>query len=159
MKKLLSLILALSMTVMMLVGCQSGGSTEDTDKDNTAKSEDSTSEKSDIKVGIIYIGDENEGYTEAHMTGIKEMKEALGLSDDQVIEVTNIPEDQTCYDTAKDLVGQGCNVIFANSFGHEDYMIEAAKEFPDVEFCHATGFKAASSGLSNMHNYFTAFTC
>lgn len=156
MKKLLSLILALSMTVMMLVGCQSGGSTEDTDKDNTAKSEDSTSEKSDIKVGIIYIGDENEGYTEAHMTGIKEMKEALGLSDDQVIEVTNIPEDQTCYDTAKDLVGQGCNVIFANSFGHEDYMIEAAKEFPDVEFCHATGFKAASSGLSNMHNYFTA---
>ena len=156
MKKLLSLILALSMTVMMLVGCQSGGSTEDTDKDNTAKSEDSTSENSDIKVGIIYIGDENEGYTEAHMTGIKEMKEALGLSDDQVIEVTNIPEDQTCYDTAKDLVGQGCNVIFANSFGHEDYMIEAAKEFPDVEFCHATGFKAASSGLSNMHNYFTA---
>ena len=156
MKKLLSLILALPMTVMMLVGCQSGGSTEDTDKDNTAKSEDSTSEKSDIKVGIIYIGDENEGYTEAHMTGIKEMKEALGLSDDQVIEVTNIPEDQTCYDTAKDLVGQGCNVIFANSFGHEDYMIEAAKEFPDVEFCHATGFKAASSGLSNMHNYFTA---
>lgn len=156
MKKLLSLILALSMTVMMLVGCQSGGSTEDTDQDNTANSEESTSENSDIKVGIIYIGDENEGYTEAHMTGIKEMKEALGLSDDQVIEVTNIPEDQTCYDTAKDLVGQGCNVIFANSFGHEDYMIEAAKEFPDVEFCHATGFKAASSGLSNMHNYFTA---
>ena len=156
MKKLLSLILALSMTVMMLVGCQSGGSTEDTDQDNTANSEESTSENSDIKVGIIYIGDENEGYTEAHMTGIKEMKEALGLSDNQVIEVTNIPEDQTCYDTAKDLVGQGCNVIFANSFGHEDYMIEAAKEFPDVEFCHATGFKAASSGLSNMHNYFTA---
>ena len=155
MKKLLSLILALSMTVMMLVGCQSGGSTEDTDKDNTAKSEDSTSEKSDIKVGIIYIGDENEGYTEAHMTGIKEMKEALGLSDDQVIEVTNIPEDQTCYDTAKDLVGQGCNVIFANSFGHETYILEAAGEYPEVQFCHATGTQAASSGLSNMHNYFT----
>ena len=147
MKKVLSLFLALSMTVMLLIGCQSGSSTEEDTKN---------SEESKIKVGIIYIGDENEGYTEAHMTGIKEMKEALGLSDDQVVEVTNIPEDKKCYDNAKDLVGQGCNIIFANSFGHEDYMIEAAKEFPDVEFCHATGFKAASSGLSNMHNYFTA---
>lgn len=50
----------------------------------------------------------------------------------------------------------GCNIIFANSFGHEDYIIQAAQEYPDVQFCHATGYKAASSGLSNMHNYFTS---
>ena len=77
--------------------------------------------KEDLKVGVIYIGDENEGYTAAHMKGIDEMEE----------------------------------IIFANSFGHETYILEAAGEYPEVQFCHATGTQAASSGLSNMHNYFT----
>lgn len=111
--------------------------------------------KEDIKAGFIYIGDENEGYTAAHYKGAMEMKEALGLSDDQIIIKWNVPEDETCKDAAMDLADQGCNIIFANSFGHESYIMEAAKEYPDVQFCHATGFQAASSGLSNMHNYFT----
>ena len=109
--------------------------------------------KGGLKVGAIYVGDENEGYTEAHMKGIAEMKAALGLSDSQVIEKTNIPEDETCYDAAVDLASQGCTLIIANSFGHEDYMIQAAKEFPEVQFCHATGYQAAMSGLANMHNF------
>lgn len=111
--------------------------------------------KEDLKVGFIYIGDENEGYTAAHYKGAMEMKEALGLSDDQIIIKWNVPEDETCKDAAMDLADQGCNIIFANSFGHESYMLEAAKEYPDVQFCHATGYQAALSGLSNMHNYFT----
>lgn len=152
MKKALSVLLSLSMVVMMMVGCQTEVSTEEEEKQVTT----TITDEDKIKVGIIYIGDENEGYTEAHMKGIQEMKESLGLDDDQIVEVTNIPEDQTCYDSAVDLVGQGCNIIFANSFGHEDYIIEAAKEFPDVQFCHATGFKASGSGLNNMHNYFTS---
>ena len=110
----------------------------------------------DLKVGIIYVGDEQEGYTYAHMLGIEGMKEALGLSDDQVIEVFNIPENEQCYESAVDLAEQGCQIIFANSFGHEDYMMQAATEYPDVQFCHATGYQAASSGLENMHNYFTS---
>ncbi len=110
----------------------------------------------DLKVGIIYIGDEQEGYTYAHMLGIEGMKEALGLADDQVIEVFNIPEDETCAEKAMDLADQGCQIVFANSFGHEDYMIEAAEQYPDVQFCHATGYQAALSGLENMHNYFTS---
>ncbi|MDW2797386.1 BMP family ABC transporter substrate-binding protein [Clostridium boliviensis] len=111
--------------------------------------------KEDLKVGFIYVGDENEGYTAAHYKGAMEMKEALGLSDDQIIIKWNVPEDETCKDAAMDLADQGCNIIFANSFGHESYMLEAAKEYPDVQFCHATGYQAALSGLSNMHNYFT----
>lgn len=111
--------------------------------------------KEDLKVGFIYIGDENEGYTAAHYKGAMEMKEALGLSDDQIIIKWNVPEDETCKDAAMDLADQGCNIIFANSFGHESYILEAAKEYPDVQFCHATGYQAALSGLSNMHNYFT----
>ena len=112
--------------------------------------------KEDLKIGFVYIGDENEGYTAAHYNGAMEMKEALGLSDDQIIVKWNIPEDETAKDAAMDLADQGCQIVFANSFGHESYVIEAAKEYPDVQFCHATGFQAASSGLSNMHNYFTS---
>ena len=108
-----------------------------------------------LKVGVIYVGDENEGYTESHMAGIDAMQAALGLTDDQVIEKTNIPEDETCYDAAVDLASQGCNAIFATSFGHEDYLLQAANEYPDIQFFHATGYQAASSGLSNFHNYFT----
>ena len=112
--------------------------------------------KEDLKIGFVYIGDENEGYTAAHYNGAMEMKEKLGLNDDQIIVKWNIPEDETAKDAAMDLADQGCQIIFANSFGHESYVIEAAKEYPDVQFCHATGFQAASSGLSNMHNYFTS---
>ena len=110
--------------------------------------------KEDLKVGVIYIGDENEGYTAAHMKGIDEMEEKLGLDDSQIIEKTLIGEDEGCYDAAADLADQGCQIIFANSFGHETYILEAAGEYPEVQFCHATGTQAASSGLSNMHNYF-----
>ena len=112
--------------------------------------------KEDLKVGVIYIGDENEGYTAAHMKGIDEMEEKLGLDDSQIIEKTLIGEDEGCYDAAADLADQGCQIIFANSFGHETYILEAAGEYPDVQFCHATGTQAASSGLSNMHNFFTS---
>ena len=112
---------------------------------------------SDFKVGIILIGDENEGYTNAHIEGIKAAKKANGLSDSQVIYKYNVPEDETCKDAAIDLVEQGCKIIFANSFGHESYMIEAAKANPDVLFCHATGQTAAKQeGLKNIFNYFTS---
>lgn len=106
-----------------------------------------------FKVGVIYIGDENEGYTEAHMKGIAEMKKNLGLSDSQVIEKKCIPEDEKAYDAAVDLAEQGCTYIIATSFGHESYLIQAAKEYPKIQFAHATGYQAAGCGLSNMHNF------
>ncbi|MDY3919817.1 MAG: BMP family ABC transporter substrate-binding protein [Candidatus Limivivens sp.] len=111
--------------------------------------------KEDLKVGVIYIGDENEGYTAAHMNGIDEMAAALGLDASQITEKTLIGENEACYDAACDLAEEGAQIVFANSFGHETYMMEAARDFEDVQFCHATGFQAASSGLENMHNYFT----
>ena len=84
------------------------------------------------------------------------MQEALGLKDDQLIFKWNTPEDETCYDAAVDLAEQGCNIIFANSFNFEPFIIQAAKEYPKIQFCHATGYQAKSSGLTNMHNYFTS---
>ena len=158
MKKALSILLAMGMTVGMVAGC---GDTADNSSAaaSTEAGTDGTqaaASAADIKVGVIYIGDENEGYTAAHMAGIDEMAANLGLSDDQIIEKTTIPEDEKAYDAAVDLADQGCNIIFATSFGHETYILQAAQEYPDIQFCHATGYQAASSGLSNMHNYFDA---
>ena len=82
------------------------------------------------------------------MAGIDQMMSNLGLSEDQVVEKTLIPEDESAYDAAVDLADQGCNIIFGTSFGHESYLIQAAAEYPEVQFCHATGYQAASSGLS-----------
>lgn len=165
MKRVVGLLLAMVMVISLVTGCgtsaNSGattGSTVSTAATTAAATTAAatTSKAPSVKVGVIYIGDENEGYTAAHMAGIHEMAKTLGLSADQVIEKTTIKEDQTCYDAAVDLADQGCNIIFANSFGHESYMIQAAKEYPNIQFCHATGFQAKSSGLPNMHNYFTA---
>lgn len=168
-KKIISAALA-GVMALSLTAC-GGGSTQETTaapaadskaEETTAAAEGSeaaTGEgvaKEDLKVGFIFIGDENEGYTAAHYKGAKEMQEALGLNDDQLIVKWNIPEDETAKDAAMDLADQGCQIVFANSFGHESYVIEAAKEYPEVQFCHATGFQAAGSGLSNMHNFFTS---
>lgn len=142
MKKVVSLLLVMVMT-FSLAACSKGSSATD------GKS------ASNLKVGLIFVGDENEGYTAAHYEGAKGMQKALGLKDDQLIIKWTIPEDESCYDAAVDLADQGCNIIFANSFGHETYMMQAAAEFPEVQFCHATGYQAASSGLANMHNFFT----
>ncbi len=170
-KKIVSLLTVLTVALSMFAGCGSSATSTNTSATNSedtnteiasdtgAANEESaesaaTVDASGLKVGVIYVGDENEGYTAAHMAGIDEMMSAFGLSEDQVIEKTNIAEDESAYDAAADLADLGCNIIFATSFGHEDHMIRAAGEYPDIQFCHATGFKAASSGLTNMHNYF-----
>ena len=153
-KKILGVVLTAAMLVSMMAGCGATGSGDSTGESSNGGA--SAGAADDFKVGVIYIGDENEGYTAAHMEGIDGMMENLGLDASQVIEKTNIPEDESAYDAAADLAEQGCDIIFANSFGHESYIIQAATDYPDVEFCHATGYQAASSGLPNMHNYFTA---
>ena len=108
-----------------------------------------------IKIGFVHVSDPSDmGYTYNHDLGTQHMKEALGLKDDQIVNKFNIPETDECADAIQELIEDGCNIIFATSFGFENYMLAAAAENPDVEFCHATGFQAAGSGLANMHNYF-----
>lgn len=88
------------------------------------------------------------------MEGIKQAAAELGLSD-SIVWKYKVPEDQTCYDSALDLVGQGCNLIISNSYGHQSYMALAAEEYPDVTFVAMTGDFAALSGLDNLKNAFT----
>ena len=174
MKKILSLVLALVLCLGLFAGCaktddQNGtnapteapteapatdGATENTD--GTDAPTDAPVVTSNVKLGFIFLHDENSTYDLNFMNAAKEAIAALGLTEDQYIFRTNIPEGQECYDAAAELADAGCNIIFADSFGHEDYIIQAAKEFPNVQFCHSTGTKAHTEGLSNYHNAFAA---
>ena len=111
---------------------------------------------SSVKLGVILLHDEDSTYDKNFINGVLEAVEALGLTEDQLIIKRNIPESNECYEAALDLVDEGCNIIFADSFGHETFMLQAAKECPDVEFCHATGTMAHTEGLANFHNAFAA---
>lgn len=144
MKKFVAMLLAL---VMVFALCACGEKTDDGNGDNAA---------ADFKVGFICLHDENSTYDKNFIDAAKAACANLGLSEDQYIIKTGIPEDHECYNAAADLVDAGCSVVFADSFGHEDFMIQAAKEFTDVQFCHATGTRAHTEGLSNYHNAFAS---
>ena len=108
-----------------------------------------------IKIGFVHVSDPSDmGYTYNHDLGTQKLKAELGLTDEQIVNKYNIPETDECADAIQELIDDGCNIIFATSFGFENYMLAAAAENPDVEFCHATGYQAAGSSLANMHNYF-----
>ena len=114
-----------------------------------------TAEGADIKIGVILIGDETEGYSLAHMDGIKAAAAALNIPESNIIWKYKVPEDSACYEAALDLYGQGCSVIFSNSYGHQDFMAQAAEEIPDCTFVSMTGDYAGVSGIENYKNAFT----
>ena len=110
-------------------------------------------ETAKVKVGFIFLHDENATYDLNFINAAKEACEKLGI---EFISKTNIAESEACYEAAADLADAGCDIVFADSFGHEDYMIQAAKEYPNVQFCHATGTKAHTENLANYHNAFAS---
>lgn len=115
-----------------------------------------TVDKSELKVGFIFLHDENSTYDLNFINAARQACEDMGFDEAQFIFRTNVPEGQECYEAAADLADAGCSIVFADSFGHEDYMIAAAKEFPEVQFCHATGTRAHTEGLPNYHNAFAS---
>lgn len=149
-KKILSLCLAVLMVAGLCVGFSAC-------KENNSGTGDVNDEaKANFKIGVILLHDESSTYDKNFITAVEDAQKTLGLTNEQVIIKKNIPEGNECYVAAKDLIADGCKVIFADSFGHEDYMIKAAREFPDVQFCHATGTKAHTEKLSNYHNAFAS---
>ena len=146
-KSLVLLLIVVLAAVTLLAGC--GGSSNSGSSEPAQEAEEAPA----FKAGFICLHDENSTYDLNFINGAKEACEKLGI--EYMIKV-NIPEGQECYDAAADMVDAGCNIIFADSFGHEDYMIEAAKEFTDVQFCHSTGTKAHTEGLDNYHNAFAS---
>ena len=143
MKKILALLLAV---VMAAAFASCGGKENDEGK--------ADAKNADFKIGLICLHDENSTYDNNFIQALKSVQKELGLTDEQVLIKTNIPESNECYEAAAQLVDEGCNVIFADSFGHEQFVLQAAKENPDVQFCHATGVKAHTENVANFHNAF-----
>ena len=162
MKKKLLLLIAATIVGASLAGCgTSGGSTEAGTEANSeaeavteAEAEEAEGTAlSELKAGFIFLHDENSTYDLNFMNAAKEACEKLGV---EMVSKTNIPEGQEAYEAACELADAGCDFVFADSFGHEDYIIEAAKEYPEVQFGHATGTKAHTEGLDNFHNAFAS---
>lgn len=135
-KKIVALVLVLALAASLAIGL--AACNDDTDQ---------------LTFGLICLHDENSTYDKNF---IDAAREAANQMNAKLIIRTGIPEGSECYEAAADLVDQGCDVIFANSFGHEDHMLRAAKEFPEVQFCHATGTKAHTENLPNFHNAFAS---
>ena len=168
-KKVVSLLAAMALAVTALAGCGSNdAATTGTDAATVAATTEAagTSEAAGtteaatdseavtgVKAGFIFLHDENSTYDLNFLNGAKAACEKLGI---EYMTKTNIPEGQEAYEAACELADAGCNFIFADSFGHEDYIIEAAKEYPNVQFSHATGTKAHTEGLDNFHNAFAS---
>ena len=153
-KKILSLCLAFLMIASLgitMASCSGGDNNDGNGTEGGGKTD-----LSDIKLGVILLHSESSTYDLNFIEGVNRAKAQLGLSDSQVIFKRDIGESNACYEAAADLVDQGCDIIFANSFGHETFLLKAAKEFTDVQFCHATGTMAHTEKLPNFHNAFAS---
>lgn len=171
MKKILAMLLSALLVLAFAAGCSSdntasgsGASEASTDAQGSESSEEESSAaeglfppvaKEDIKIGVIHISDpaEGSGYTYTHDQGIVGMQQALGLSDEQIIRKNNVNDsDATAIESAiLECVEEGCNIIFATSWGYMDTCEALAAEYPEVIFSHGTGYK---SNGTNFNNYF-----
>ncbi len=150
MKKFTKLLALLMAAAMLLCFAACGGSGDD---NTTTTQPAGQSDLANLKVGFIFLHDENSTYD---LNFIKAAREACAKLGVEIVEKVNIPESNDCYEAAVDLADRGCDIVFADSFGHEQYMIQAAKEYPDVQFCHATGTMAHTENLANYHNAFAS---
>lgn len=163
MKRLFALLLVFAMVACLFVGCDSNGSDDNSisnaanDNNVTAKDDGgSGTSNADFKAGFVLVGDENEGYTYAHIVGIEKAMGELGLDKSaNAVWKYSVPEDESCYDAIVDCIDQGCQVVFTNSYGHQSFAQQAAEEHPEVQIVSMTGDTAKRSGLPNFHNAFT----
>jgi basic membrane protein A len=171
MKKLLALLLAACM-VLALCACSStstGTAAQDTTEaaetaDTTEVEESAEAEAEetettgiapeDLLVGLVCVEDENSGYDYAHISGAQTAMEALGIPAENLILKVNVTEDESAYDACVDLAEQGCDIIITDSYGHQDFTLQAAQEYPDITFVAMTGDEAWNSGLNNLKNAF-----
>ena len=161
--KVIALILALAM-MLAFAACKKGtpetpteAPTDNTEETTKGDETPAGIDYSKVKVGFIFLHDPADStYDNNFYQAALQVQKDLGLSDEQVVIKYNIPEDDTCYQTALELIDDGCNAIFADSFGHESYILKAAKENPDVTFCHATGTQSLTADVANFHNAFAS---
>jgi len=110
-------------------------------------------DKSEVKIAVVYLDDAKSGYSLAHLNGITEAKNALGLSEDQIINKFNINESDPIMAEAaiSEAIAEGANIVVATSYGFMDVCEKLAERYPNVVFAHASGYK---SNDTNFTNYF-----
>lgn len=161
MKKILVVLLAIA-TCFALASCGKKPAEVGKNEPGTSSNQEVVTkapvskDMADVKVGFIFLHDENSTYDKNFMDAAKAAQAALGLSDEQVMMKTNVPEGNECYEAAAEMAEAGCDLVFADSFGHESFMLQAAQDYPKVQFCHATGTTAHTEKLPNFHNAFAS---
>ena len=143
MKKILSLALVIVLTLSLCVGFASCGG-------NNGK------DPGEVKAALIALHGTSSTYDKNFIEAFETACKNKGLKEENYTVITDIPEGTECYDEAANFADEGYDVIFADSFGHESYMLQAAQEFPDVQFCHATGTKAHTENVANFQNAFAS---
>ena len=156
MKKVLSLVLAVAVIATLCIALVACGETSTASVNEIVIPEYTGTVPADFKFGLITLHDDASTYDKNFIDAAKTAAQMIGLSDSQLIIRSGVEEGAECTTVANELVEQGCKVIMADSFGHESYLMEAAKLHKDVQFCHATGVSAAASGLDNFHNAFAS---
>ena len=155
MKKILALVCSIAMMTMLLAGCGGNSNSGNEQTSGNEGGETAGIAVENIKVGVIHIGDPatGSGYTYTHDQGIVAMQQSLGLGDDQIVRKNNIDDsDATAIENAmRECIEEGCNIIFATSWGYMDTCEALAAEYPNVFFSHGTGYK---SNGTNFNNYF-----
>lgn len=154
MKKILAMLLCIALVAALFVGCAPQAA--DNGDPTETKGNDTPAPASDIKIGVVLVGDENEGYTYAHIMGVRAAVANCGLDEAKnIVWKYNVKESSECKDAVVDCINQGCTLVLTNSYGHQSYAQEAAEENPDIQIVACTGDTAKASGLDNFHNAFT----
>lgn len=150
MKKILAFVLV-CMFAFSLVACGNNTTEIPTTEPETAEEPNTVSSGNTIKAGLICLHDENSGYDANFITAFKNACEATGV---EAVVKTLVGENSEAYEAASMLADDGCSVVFADSYGHQQFILQAAQEYPNTQFTSCTGDMANSAGVENYHNAF-----
>ncbi len=135
-----------------LSGCTP--STDTPDSDAAGGSSGAAGGSEEVVVGFIYVGPKDDfGYNQSHAVGAAAMAKVPGI---KIVEEANVPESSAVLETMRSMIEiDGAKVLFPTSFGYYDpYILELAKEFPEVQFFHAGGLYEEGVDPDNVGSYF-----
>lgn len=104
--------------------------------------------KKQTKVGVIMNGSAGDNsWGQACYEGMEKCAEKLNL---RVTYKENVIQDEASMECMEDLIADGCEIIFCNSFGYGTWELEDSEKHPDIYFFHATGVETRE----NLATYF-----